>query len=469
MQVRVGQAVPEVFNAFLKNAVLFAERRARRATASFLASRLSCGGLLLAILCGCGSEEVPPPPSPADYGRLDGLRASTDGALRDELVRIVGDEGTPEQLAGRTAAEENGAEALMQLFENREVDKLLAEAEEVLPRKDRFDYDPIRLQRAIRFRKTHETLWQDARAAAGSPRCKFQVDFMQGHLVELPMIDVVKVCAYLEAFETARALSQNDVDEAVAAVGSMLRYVDMLAAVAHPDCRLAAAYLRTTGYCVLQSVFSWPDVALRRVHVEQIRRMVAERLAAWTPDSEAWRGERAMGMHAYEMVRDGKLAVLLTEEEIREFRDEEGLEDLDAAAMQRVDDDELFYLEAMRKIIENCEKPFYQRAEAFDAVDADLMHRAKSSLFPLVAGRILLKDVRPAQAIVAEDRANWEAWALALDLATGRTRETETINPLTGLPYRVTTDDRSVRVAGIAPSRDGAEPSIVVPILKTSE
>jgi len=89
-------------------------------------------------------------------------------------------------------------------------------------------------------------------------------------------------------------------------------------------------------------------------------------------DADAWIGDRALGMWVYEVVRAGKLMDILTPEELQRFSDEGILADLPERVRQTVNEDELYYLETMRKIIAGCDQPFYTRVELFGAIKEEL-------------------------------------------------------------------------------------------------
>jgi hypothetical protein len=189
-----------------------------------------------------------------------------------------------------------------------------------------------------------------------------------------------------------------------------------------------------------------------------------DQLNTWPDDAGAWIGDRALGMHAYELVRAGLLGELLTEEEIERFEAEKILDQLPAAAMRNVNRDELYYLLAMRKVIEGCKRPFFERRSVLAEIADDLQAKRDSLEFPVVAGRILLVDLEGGHAIQAADRARVEAWALALSLAAGDEPSGLEISPLTGKKYLV---EREAGVIRVWPSgdRQSGDLPVVVPDL----
>jgi hypothetical protein len=122
----------------------------------------------------------------------------------------------------------------------------------------------------------------------------------------------------------------------------------------------------------------------------------------------------------------------------------------------------------MRKIIASCGQPYYQRLPLFESISADLQRKRNSAEYPIVAARVLLPKVREGQAIQAQDRANWEAWALALAMATGRKPPPYQLSPLSGEQYRSAEHDGFVEVSSFDSPGGDNRASIVVPTIAHS-
>ncbi len=176
-----------------------------------------------------------------------------------------------------------------------------------------------------------------------------------------------------------------------------------------------------------------------------------------------------MGMHAYEVVRDGKILILLTQEEMEEFAKEEILETLPAEAKRSVDKDELYYLDSMRKIIGSCSRPYHERVDLFKEIRKNLQEKRDSAEFPVVAGRMLLADIEKGHAIQARERANCEAWALALARASGRRPPLCTTNPLTGKKYRIVKQRNLIAVWNVGTGQPNDDQPVVVPDLSKTK
>ena len=421
-------------------------------------------GSLGLLAGGCGGQQaadVPDRPVAESYGTLSGLKAAPDKKLRDELARITEEGGTPE-LLGKTpvAEQENVAAGLAGLFPEEKIDSILEQSEKIFPA-GKFEFDPIRLLRATSFRKKYDAQRLRARAALGRPQCDFGIRFMAGLLADCGFIDVLRICARLEAFQAAESLAGGAPDEAIESLEFMFRLASCLGAEKHSTVRLEAAFLRTEAFCVLQAIVQHERITRERL--DRLYQTVQRQLAGWPDDAHAWIGDRALGLHAYEVVRAGNLEDLLSEEEIGQFQQDGVLKDLLAAASQSVDHDELYYLQTMRKIIDSCSQPYHTRLPLFDSIASELQEVRASPEFPIVAAWVLLlPDIRKGHAIQAQDRANWEAWARALALATGRRMPPYRVNPLTGREYLSQKHEYTIEVTNFGSGRYGDSPSIVV-------
>jgi len=407
------------------------------------------------------------------YGRLPGLTETPDPELRAELARIVEEKATPELLTRpEIPDEENVAAGLAGLFEPLKIEdpdpgEIFNQSSAILPQGE-FRFDPTGLERAIRFRGRYEAQRQAARESLYRPGCNFGVQYVAGFAADSSFVDVVRICARLEAFHAAESLARDDVAAAIESLGSMFRWAVCLGAEKQAMARLEAAFVRLEALAVLQAIVGHPEISRPTITLEQLGRlyaMVGDPLKAWPPDADAWIGDRALGMHAYELVRAGRLVELLTEEEIKRFAAEEILRELPGAARRNVNQDELYYLEAMRTIIEACAEPYDKRRDVFESIRQDLHQKRNSPQFPLVAGRLLLVDIEKGHAVQARDRASCEAWALGLAVASGNKRPPYQVSPLSGGEYEVIREDGRVTVGGISQDELPGTPPVIVPDL----
>ena len=428
--------------------------------------------LTLGVLLPLGCSRSDPPEKPPegeeatveDYGTLPGLKGAPHKKLQDELARITEEGGTPAQLDQHNLPDEqNAAAGLLNLFPEKTVKALRQRSDELFP-SGKFDFNAIQLEKAIRFRKTYEAQRHEAREALARPGCDFGVRHLAGPAADLSFIDVVWICARLEAFAAAEALSRDhDLDAAIESVRFMLRLAECLGAEKRISCRLEAAYLRTEALGVIQAILRRSELTAGQV--ASLAEITRDVLRHWPDDAAAWIGDRALGMYCYELVRAGHIYVMLTARDREQFAREHSLRELPAAAQRSANQDELYYLETMRKIIESCARPYFQRMELFEAMRQELQDLRETDRFPLVAARLLLVDMEKAHEVQARDRANYEAMALALALASGGEPLPLEVNPLTGEKYKIQRLGNLVTVGNIGTGNENDAPTFAVPDL----
>lgn len=414
--------------------------------------------LLLLVGCAGETKESFDLDDLERFGSLPYLKATRDQQLADELARIIEEGGTPEQLTV-SDGEQSVGDVLKQLFPKEQLALIVAQSDELFPPRE-FRFDPARLEQVITFRRQHERSRLDARKALKQARPHLGIRFVAGFSADTSVIDAVRVCVRLEAFHAAELLAEDNLEDAILAVDQMLALAQCLGAEKHLDARLHAAYLRAEALAVMQAIVTHGKVT--REHLLTLLQTVQAQLHNWTDDAHAWIGERAIGLHTYELVRDGALLILLTEDEVKDFEREGDLRILAKAARRNADRDQVYYLETMRQVIEACRKPPYARLGLLNSITSELDAHRGASDYPFVAGRLLLKGLAAAHAIQAHDRANWEAWAVALDMATGGSPG-KAVNPFTGKPYIVAQENSLVIVAGIATGREAEHVKVYIP------
>ncbi len=424
--------------------------------------------VLLAFGCKKSPFEKPDEKAQmAQFGRLPGLSHSQHPGLQDELARLIAEGATPELLttgaasAGPSAVpdDENAAVALLEVFRTGTIARLNRRAEELMPR-GKFQFDPVDLEKAIEFRAINDDSRRKARAAVERPKCDFQLQHTMGLAADTSCVEVVRICVRLEALLAAELLAKDEPDEAAEPLAYMLRLVGLLAKERRVVTRLAAAELRGEAFRVMEALVEKPNVsAATLVHLSEL---LAAQLVAWPPDADAWIGDRALGMHTYEMIRGGYVASVLSTEETERFREEGNLKALLRAVVRSVDQDQAYYLAAMRTVVAGCEKPFYQRQEIFRTIDRQLYEVREKDDFPTIAARILLPEIEQAQRQQAKDRAAAEAWAIALAAVTQQPEPPYETNPFTGKPYRLTREATRIVVEGVGIG--GADRPVSIPM-----
>ncbi|MBN1910044.1 MAG: hypothetical protein JW818_09920 [Pirellulales bacterium] len=438
-------------------------RQGKRRRRVFFAALL--GAAFGTVLCaGCKEKDIPvDSESQVEYGRLPGLRGSPDSELREELSRIEAEQGTPEQMTkpAEISDLENVAAGLQDLLRSSELDSVREALEGFFPT-GKFEFNLLVLNKALKFAKKHEDRRNKARQALTRSNCDFGLRHIDGWVADMKFVDVARICGLLEVYHAAECLFVNrSVVGAIESLQYQFRLAECLGAEKRVLPRLEAASIREEALRVLQAILD--SGLVDRAHLDQLRELVHHQLKKWPPDADMWIGDRALGMYVYEVVRDGGLLSLLTGEEMGDLNKDGLLEEMVELAPQMADVDELFYLQTMRDVIEQCEKPYHSRADLSDKVEAALAERRTKPDYPVIADRLLLRDLGVALEKQAEDRVRMEAWAVALDLATGH-QSSNYVNTMTGKPFRIERKPDKISVWLDASTNEKAPPDIVVPV-----
>lgn len=378
------------------------------------------------------------------YAELPGLRATDHANLRGEMLRLVDERATPNLLNVRQVpAERNVAVALGEIFEGRAplyeaAEQAKSIAQEGLP------LTGAALERGERCLQLYTRQRLRALGALRQPECELGIDTSQGSLADLSTLDTVRFFARLEAFAASQSIAGDRLDDAVESIGHMLRYAACQANEPHVVARLEGAFTRREALSLVEAAVRHPSstTSQRQRLYELLRRQLAD----LPHDAQAWIGDRALGLHTYEVVRAGHVKKLIADEEANRLRGEGWLARLETPVDTELDEDEWFYLRSMRRIIEACEQPYFEREELFAKLYGDLHERRNDDDFPIVAARLLLSDVQAGHQHQARDRAACEAWALALAAALDQDLPPFETNPLTGTPYQVVQEAKRVLV-----------------------
>ena len=440
---------------------------------AFSCRRLGIAVCLLGLLSGgAGCNRPSPPRQPdaetlAQYGSLPALRASHDTNLTDELARLTSEQATPEQLTATTSVDGGTAspldlgQAMSQVVSHKHVALCLQRIEKLYPR-EAFTFDPIGLASLLEVGGPFADALRQYRQLLSRPDMEFRVDLMRGLLADLSYIDQARFAHRLEAISAAEALASGMPAEAVFPLRNMLAICAKLGPLPHVVPRLTAAALRADALRVLEAIAQHPQASL--AIQRQLYQLVDQQLAAWPDDATAWIGDRAQGLHTYELIRNGYLTSILSRSELEELKQNRQFTAFLRAVDAGLDADQLYYLKTMRRIIQQCDEPYYRRNVTLREIAAELQELEQTSRYPIIAARLLLDDLARGHRLQAADRARCEAWALALAAATGLPRPPLNVNPLRGEPYSEKTSPAQVTVGNI----DSRETALVarVPCLR---
>jgi hypothetical protein len=437
-------------------------------------SRIGMITCLLGILlgeAGCNRKTVPKKLNAErleQYGSLPGLRASHYSKLTDELARLESEQATPQQLspspsvAGKASPKTTDLGlAMNEIVSPKQVQLTLQRIDKLYPR-DAFTLSPIGLQNLLETRDPFAEALEEYRKLLSKPEMQFRVDLMQGLLADLSFVEQAKFVHRLEAISAAESLANGTPAEAVFPLRNMLSVDSRLGRLPHVVPRMTAASLRGEAIQILEAIAQHPQATLQ-IQLE-LYNLIGEQLKEWPDDAAAWIGDRAQGMHTYELIRDGYLTSIMSRSELKQLEEDRQFTAFLRAASQSIDEDQLYYLKTMRRIIQQCEEPYFKRKQSLLQVGTELKELEETSQYPIIAARFLLPDINQGHRLQAADRARCEGWALALAAATGNPRPAFDVNPLTGEPYAEQESPTHITIGNI----DTLNPTLVarVPRLK---
>jgi hypothetical protein len=189
---------------------------------------------------------------------------------------------------------------------------------------------------------------------------------------------------------------------------------------------MKAAELRLKTLDTLQAVLLSPN--LTKDDLQYIHDMLKEQLNNWTADKEMWIGDRASGMKVYNMIMQYGLDKGLEPDEIEKLQ-KRGIYDIvNKNLLKKTTPDEIFYLQAMRTIIDEAQRPFYKRVTALNQIEDQLRLKYGTEDEPYIA-EFLLRGVADMMQYCALDRTRCETAFLAVEASLGDTASitTETI------------------------------------------
>lgn len=409
--------------------------------------------LVLASVTGCGGEN----PHTDPLAALPGARQTHHPGLRDELARLVAERATPDLFDSTSGPAHAGRsphpllrDTLHGILGPAAVARALRRIERVYP-PGRFEFEPVFAHELAIIRAEYAAARERYCQVFEQHSLEGGIPVTSGLLADLSLLDHATCYHRLEALEMAQAVADERPADALPRLERLMSLDTRLAAIPHVGARLVAAQLRKEALYVLAAVAACPRSTPEHLHC--LQEMLHATLAHWTPDRRAWLGDRVLGLHTYEMVRDNQLLNLLKIDELADMAAAGRLEPFLSAVHQQVDEDQWFYLRAMRRVIDHCDQPYRERAEVIDEVFAELESLRGTTRFPHFADRVLLAGLRTGHRELAWDRARCEAWSLALTAATDRCFTHESIDYVTGCSVRIIVTDTYIEL----PIGDGSE------------
>jgi hypothetical protein len=420
---------------------------------------LAAAWLLLTLVGGCGGQQQTLDQVIDDASRLPGVSRSQHSQLRALLrdIELAGglptDVSRPEEPAGSNAA----TLLLNALAPGDDFDTtsdatadLLAQ----LPTTPLADW----YRQAGKFVDDHRKLLDRVRAASLQPACQFDYHFAHGYFNDTHFIDAAATACRLQLVASALATQTSAlapaIDEWILA-WQWTRWLDTLPLV---DARLQAAVLRAEALTVLSLIAT--DQRTTPRDLVQLAAALQGALATWPAEGDMLVAERALVMHAYEMVRQGLLDLVVTSAESKLLREEKVWYPLKEADATRIDDDQFHYLNYMVGVIALAERPYHLRVSELRELDRQLGVTADGR-YPWLAKRVFADGLTKAQADLARSQTELLGWLVALRAAAGQPLPSPPASPLTG--EAITVEAVGNRAIARLNDRSLADPSVRVP------
>lgn len=431
--------------------------------------RLACWLLLCLIFAAIGCRRISDHEKQrslrtqaAYYGRLERTSQTRHTSLREELARLAGEEAMPTQLTAtriesprdggpgwrrpgrRILDQDNVAAALVEALSQVDQAAFRRELDRIYP-SGMTSADHGAAPRVRRFLARHASVTAACRAALTKTQCELGIQYTEGLAADLTVVDIFLRVSQLFGLEALAALADQETSPAVDYISDMFRLARLLGDEPHLTVRVASARIREDALRVLQAVAQ--DTITTEADLSRLAELLQQTLDDWPADHWAWLGERAIGLHAYEMVRRGELLALMSYKELAGY-DQKGLAALCREVEFHVDDDQMYFLSAMRRIIAACKQPYCERRGVIEELQMELAGGHRPELKRFIAHLLLADELDWGQQVQARDRALCEGWLLALATALNRNRPVG-VNPLTGKPYSVLVQDAMVYVTGV--------------------
>ena len=409
--------------------------------------------LALATGSGCSTEddsEIGSKEDLARYADCPGLKHSHHEELISELARIESEQATPARLdrnRRRLIGADDQTQHLAEILTDAILEELQPKVDLVYPQ-GAFQLEARGQQQAQRLLDEYEQQRRAYTTLIETTSIYFSTELSYGLAADVSFVDRVRLGNRLIALEAGQRIEQGRLSDAVELIRVLLRGVEKLAEVPHLVPRIAAVHLRAEAFDVIAALTRHPRVSSE--HYDSLLEIVTNQIRQWPADKSPWVADRAVGLHMFELVRDGYLLSLLNLDEMKEFDRGLGLNEVSQQILENLDADQLFYLTAMRDVISECDRPYYLRQAQLKQIEQNLEQQRAVFNYPFLADRMLLRDLRAAQRWQAIDLARCRAWQDALRAGLGETGNPQ-VNPLTGRQLIQDVSDEYVTIGAIDP------------------
>lgn len=396
---------------------------------------------------------------------IESTRKVNDPDLVSEITELIKSQELPHDVfAGNIDESKDVAAVLNRNFEffvenNRDFQKLASEipvGDWTIPADALRKVDDILNRNAIHRNEIRQVL--------ELPDAAFGFDFVEtedGPVPNPDTPDMLRNYMILEEYAVAHALAVGDLLEAVESLKYIFRIAELSSRLPNIAVRVRAVQIRQKGLNILQTLLL--DRRCGALEQGLFLEFFTRTLAHWPKDGVAWNGERARGMQVYEWVRRRGLEDVLDEAAIADLERRGVLDRVLENLPKTLNGDQVYYLKAMKFLIAECTKPYYQRTNALRTITDELQSVHGKPEEPVVAG-FLLGSVRQNMQTQAVDRAQIEACVIALSLAGGLPEPPHRLEPIFGKPYQIDRGETRIHVA----FHSSVKP-FIVPVLPTAQ
>ncbi len=410
-----------------------------------------------------GGETLPG----AVFVGMEATRSETDPALVAEIQKVIADKTMPSDIFhDDVPAEKNIATELNRSFSlYRTNPDELNVLREKIPRGGEWQIPAADLDAVQPTLERLEPKRQSIREKLLQEDVCFSFEFLHPENQEAvptgDSADFLSDYLLLEEFAIAKALRNGDMDEAITSLSFVFRLAQLAAEVPSPSIRMRAAECRIRAIDILQTLLQ--NTHCQGPHAQRTLGMLQEQLDAWTPESVAWKGDRASGMKVFNLVRQYGLLGALEPDEIDELI-ERGLiqtreikegpnKGEEREVGDKLRDDEIYYLKTMTTLIAACDEPFFKRTAVLQNIEKERQAWYDTSEEKTVS-ELLLRFFSQSMERFALDRAKCEMAVVALTTSLNRQMQVG-VNPLSGDKYDVhriqdTTENGSRRMVVVS-------------------
>jgi len=387
---------------------------------------------------------------------LDVTLNANNPKINTELSLIIDDGASSTQLMNKGVAKENDLALLLRNeFGGLNWDNDLPSLRCYVSRKPwQIGFHEIKSQ--IPLLALCDSKREKVRAMLDNPDVDMQLLYnldQYGFSVEKKDRDNLWGYVHLEEYELARNLTgltlqeileRNDpqvqlkpnLTEALNTLRYIMKAVEVASRQKELNLRFDAAYIRENALDTVQTLVRHPRFGLH--DAKTVLKMLNHQLANWPSDALVFEGERTAAVWLYELARRGKLLDLIAQQDIAVLQELGTIVSVERSALNRIDADELYYLARVSEIIFRCHDQYFERIPSLTQWEDELeVMRGDLNKYPVLAGSILLRDVRTVMNRLAVDRARTEAWSLVLATALRETSDHASIHPITGRPYSI--------------------------------